>query len=36
MLLLYLHGTTHTDALGHIWYDDALYNGYPAASTSGG
>ena len=35
MLLLYLHGTTHTDALGHMWYDDALYNGYPAASTIG-
>src|SRR5579871_4303804 len=35
MLLTYLHGTTHTDALGHMWYDDTLYNGYPAAATVG-
>jgi kynurenine formamidase len=21
------HGTTHIDALSHLWYDDALYNG---------
>lgn len=28
------HGTTHMDALGHIWVDDQLYNGYPAKSTA--
>jgi kynurenine formamidase len=35
ILQISLHGTTHTDALGHVWYDDALYNGYPAATTTG-
>jgi len=35
MLFLYLHGTTHTDALGHMWYGGQLYNGYPAESTVG-
>lgn len=35
VLQISLHGTTHTDALGHVWYDDALYNGYPAATTTG-
>ncbi len=29
------HGTTHMDALGHIWVDDQLYNGYPANTTAG-
>jgi len=29
------HGTTHMDALGHIWVDDQLYNGYPAKTTAG-
>jgi kynurenine formamidase len=29
------HGTTHMDALGHIWVDDQLYNGYPAQTTAG-
>jgi kynurenine formamidase len=28
------HGTTHMDALGHIWVDDQLYNGYPAKTTA--
>ena len=27
---------THCDALGHMWFDDTLWNGYPAASTNGG
>ena len=27
---------THCDALGHMWFDDRLWNGYPAASTNGG
>jgi kynurenine formamidase len=26
---------THCDALGHMWFDDTLWNGYPAASTNG-
>lgn len=30
------HGTTHVDALGHVWYDDKLYNGFDANSTKGG
>jgi len=30
------HGTTHCDALGHTWFDDTLYGGFPAASTKGG
>src|SRR4051812_27352210 len=25
---LYTHGTTHIDALSHIFYDNQLYNGY--------
>ena len=35
-LMLALQGTTHTDALGHVWYDEQLWNAYPAASTEGG
>lgn len=31
---LYLHGTTHVDALGHAWYGDRLYNGFDAAETA--
>jgi kynurenine formamidase len=27
---------THCDALGHMWFDDTLWNGYPAATTNGG
>lgn len=36
--LVYLgnHGTTHMDALAHVWYDDKLYNGFDANSTKGG
>lgn len=30
---LYLQGATHCDALGHGWYGDAIYNGYPLEST---
>jgi kynurenine formamidase len=29
----FLQGTTHLDALGHAWYGDQIYNGYPADST---
>ena len=27
---------THCDALGHMWFEDTLWNGYPASSTNGG
>jgi kynurenine formamidase len=30
MMVLFLQGTTHFDALGHVWYDEQMYNGYPA------
>ena len=32
----YLQGSTQYDALGHVWFDDQLWNGYPADSTCGG
>ena len=32
----YLQGSTQYDALGHVWYDGKLYNGYDANSTIGG
>jgi kynurenine formamidase len=35
VLILFSHGTTHTDALGHAWYGDQIYNGYDAKSTVG-
>jgi parallel beta-helix repeat protein len=31
---LFLQGTTHFDALGHAWYEDHLYNGYPQSTTA--
>jgi len=33
---MFLQGSTQYDALGHVWYDDTLYNGYPADSTGAG
>lgn len=36
VLYMFLHGTTHFDALGHFWYDDLLYNEFPAETTKGG
>lgn len=30
---LFLQGTTHLDALGHPWYGEKLYNGFPASTT---
>lgn len=36
VLYLFLHATTHFDALGHFWYDDELYNGFSADTTKGG
>lgn len=32
----YLQGSTQYDALGHVWYDGQLYNGYDAHTTIGG
>jgi kynurenine formamidase len=33
MVVMYLQGTTHTDALGHSWHDGQIYNGYSADTT---
>jgi kynurenine formamidase len=32
----FAQAATHCDALGHMWFDDLLWNGYPAESTNGG
>jgi len=32
----FLQGSSQFDALGHTWYDNQLYNGYPAETTTGG
>jgi kynurenine formamidase len=32
----FLQGSTQYDALGHVWYDDQIWNGYDARSTIGG
>lgn len=31
---MFLQGATHYDGLGHVWYDDQVYNGFPADSTT--
>lgn len=36
MIVMYLQGTSQYDALGHVWYDDVIYNGYSADTTVGG
>ena len=36
MIVMMLQGTTQYDALGHTWYDDNIWNGYPAETTAGG
>jgi kynurenine formamidase len=36
VIVMYLQGTTQYDALGHVWYDDKLYNGYDTNTTIGG
>ncbi len=36
VIFMYLQGTTQYDALGHVWYEDQLYNGYDARTTMGG
>lgn len=32
----FLQGSTQYDALGHVWYDGQIYNGYDAKTTIGG
>jgi kynurenine formamidase len=34
VLVLPTHGTTHIDALAHVWRDGVMYNGFPAASVT--
>ena len=34
VLMLPTHGTTHIDALAHVWRDGVMYNGFPAASVT--
>lgn len=36
LIHMFTHGTTHHDALGHVWYDNKLYNGFDATTTNGG
>ncbi|MHA6766975.1 cyclase family protein [Sphingobium ummariense] len=36
MMIMYLQGSTQYDALGHVWYDDQIYNGFEAETTTGG
>jgi len=33
ILMMHTHGTTHVDALCHVFADGRLYNGYPAAES---
>jgi kynurenine formamidase len=33
-ILVACHGTTHLDALAHVWRDGHMWNGFPAASVS--
>lgn len=33
---MFLQGSTQYDGLGHVWYDDKVWNGFPASSTVGG
>lgn len=33
---MFLQGSTQVDALGHVWYDDKVWNGYSARETIGG
>lgn len=35
-ITMFLQGSTQYDALGHVWYDDQLWNGHPASETIGG
>ncbi|WP_068252895.1 cyclase family protein [Janibacter corallicola] len=35
-ILAFLQGSTQYDALGHVWYDGKLWNGFDARTTVGG
>jgi kynurenine formamidase len=35
-VVMFLQGSTQYDALGHTWYDDKIWNGYDATTTTGG
>lgn len=35
LVIMYLQASTQIDALGHVWYDDQLWNGYSADETIG-
>lgn len=34
--VMFLQGSTQYDALGHVWYDGQIWNGYDAETTIGG
>jgi kynurenine formamidase len=34
MIIMPLQAATQWDALSHVWYDDQLYNGYPASAVT--
>lgn len=36
VMFMYLQGSTQYDALGHVWCEDQLYNGFDANTTIGG
>lgn len=36
VMFFHLQGSTQYDALGHVWYDDQIWNGYDADTTIGG
>lgn len=36
VIFMFLQGATQYDALGHVWFDDQIYNGYDAKTTIGG
>ena len=35
VMFFHLQGSTQYDALGHVWYDDQIWNGYSADTTIG-
>lgn len=35
-LTAFAQAGTHCDGLGHMWFGDEIYNGYPSCSTNGG
>ena len=34
VLMLATHGTTHIDALAHVWRDGRMYNGFPSSTVT--